>query len=615
MAIFELQAPDGTIYEVDAPDEQSAVNAFSQMQGGAPQLTAKQEYDQAPWYQQIPQAADDIARAVANGVTFGFADKIAGYLGGEGTEAERELSRQAQERAGLAYNAAELAGGLRTALSAGNAGLSLIGAGGTGSMTGIGGLAARTGLASLEGAGYGGLSALGNDTSLAQGIGMGAAFGAGGNLAGEGIQAGINAFRNSGATNRAREYLQRAAGNDAITPASAASSLDELGASATLADLGPNMRAQGAAIATTPGEGQSVIRGALGDRSAGASDRINKSLSKSMGGRQNVVELVDDIVAKRSAEVEPLYSASRNLPVQNNEVLDALLSRPSAKSAVASAKRNMLDRGEVFDINNPTVGMLDEIKKSLDGKIGMSVRAGDNSRVAPLTDIKNQIVEFADSVSPDYAKARSVFSSEAKVVDALADGVKAFDNNLSPDALRKYVAGLDDASREAYISGARQKVQNVMGTARNDAAAVRTLFNKGYNAEKLSILLGDDAAKQILNTVKSEDVFQATKNAILGGSDTKAKIASNSLIAGGEDTGSIIKSLLNLNLGDASVSAANKAFSGIVGARNNATNAEIARMLIANDASVLQPLLKDKTIRDKIARALIGSGAASQEPR
>lgn len=36
MAIFELQAPDGTIYEVDAPDEQVAVNAFSQMQGGAP---------------------------------------------------------------------------------------------------------------------------------------------------------------------------------------------------------------------------------------------------------------------------------------------------------------------------------------------------------------------------------------------------------------------------------------------------------------------------------------------------------------------------------------------------------------------------------------------------
>lgn len=33
MAIFELQAPDGTIYEVDAPDEQSAISAFTQMMG------------------------------------------------------------------------------------------------------------------------------------------------------------------------------------------------------------------------------------------------------------------------------------------------------------------------------------------------------------------------------------------------------------------------------------------------------------------------------------------------------------------------------------------------------------------------------------------------------
>lgn len=37
MAMFELQTPDGATYEVEAPDEQSAIDALGQMQGGTPQ--------------------------------------------------------------------------------------------------------------------------------------------------------------------------------------------------------------------------------------------------------------------------------------------------------------------------------------------------------------------------------------------------------------------------------------------------------------------------------------------------------------------------------------------------------------------------------------------------
>lgn len=35
MAIFEIEGPDGAIYEIDAPDENAAISAFQQMLGGA----------------------------------------------------------------------------------------------------------------------------------------------------------------------------------------------------------------------------------------------------------------------------------------------------------------------------------------------------------------------------------------------------------------------------------------------------------------------------------------------------------------------------------------------------------------------------------------------------
>src|SRR5690606_37154217 len=133
--------------------------------------------------------------------------------------------------------------------------------------------------------------------------------------------------------------------------------------------------------------------------------------------------------------------------------------------------------------------------------------------------------------SPAYAEARRLFSDDTSVLNALNDGIKAFDNNMTPDALRKYISGLDESAREAYITGARQKIANTMGTARNDATAVRSMFNKGYNAEKLNILLGDEGADAILRGVGAEEVMQGTKNVALGGSDTVPKANAQSLIA------------------------------------------------------------------------------------
>ena len=44
MAIYEIQGPDGKTYEVDAPDQQSALTAFQSFsapkQEGAPQAAA-----------------------------------------------------------------------------------------------------------------------------------------------------------------------------------------------------------------------------------------------------------------------------------------------------------------------------------------------------------------------------------------------------------------------------------------------------------------------------------------------------------------------------------------------------------------------------------------------
>lgn len=152
---------------------------------------AREAYNQLPWYQQAAQAADDTIRYIANGASFGYADKLAGYMNGDGTEAERAKSAAAMDRAGSAGTAANIVGAVAAPVGIAGQGATLAGRLGTGAMQGIPGLAARSGLMAAEGAGYGGLTAAGNDQNIGAGAGYGLVGGAAGNVVGEGLSAGI----------------------------------------------------------------------------------------------------------------------------------------------------------------------------------------------------------------------------------------------------------------------------------------------------------------------------------------------------------------------------------------------------------------------------------------
>lgn len=146
--------------------------------------SAVEEYNELPWYMQAAQAADDTVRFIANGATLGYADKFAGYMGGEGTEAERAKTARAKERAGSAAVAAELIGSMApaTALAKGASAVGLAGKN----------LASRTASVATQGGLLGAGQAMGYDEDPLMGAGIGLLAGAGGNLLGEGLTAGVS---------------------------------------------------------------------------------------------------------------------------------------------------------------------------------------------------------------------------------------------------------------------------------------------------------------------------------------------------------------------------------------------------------------------------------------
>ena len=206
MAIFEIEGPDGAIYEVDAPDEQSAISGFQRMMGG--EAAAPKQGRLGSW---SPQSEADLIEGVAGTGTFAdmtgsgisravpFGDEIASGLNaipraarewfqGEGfdvpraydrnMQVEAELQRRRDERSPIASTVGTIAGGLGVGATAVKGGLSL--------MQGVRPtLPSLMGRGAAEGAVYGGLYGAGEGRGLqdrafnaATGAGVGAVAGA-----------------------------------------------------------------------------------------------------------------------------------------------------------------------------------------------------------------------------------------------------------------------------------------------------------------------------------------------------------------------------------------------------------------------------------------------------
>ena len=148
-------------------------------------ISPSEQFNDLPWYAKAGQAADDVVRGLANGVTLGYADQFAGYMNGSGADAERAKTDAAKQRGGSAITAAEILGSMLPASRLSQAA----------SAAGLGG--ASFGTRTLSMAGQAGLlgtaQRMGNGQEVTPtGVATDMALGAGGNVLGEGLSAGAS---------------------------------------------------------------------------------------------------------------------------------------------------------------------------------------------------------------------------------------------------------------------------------------------------------------------------------------------------------------------------------------------------------------------------------------
>lgn len=586
MAVFEIQGPDGKIYEVDAPDMQSAVSAFesfAQPQGGS--QTNSGAVDE---FQQKGRAA---LVGAADGMSLGFSDEMSGalegglsFVQGDGYlpayQAERDRVRDGQaelrSQEPRAYLGGQVVGGVApTALTMGAGAMPSAGAGLGRQVLAGAGLGALEGGLYGFGSGEGGLGPRAKDS--ATGALLGGAVGAGAPVAGALGKQAVRGYQGATRGSRIGGQVADAAGispeagrvvsrligegnEDAMRGA-----MQKAGPNAMLADAAPNVSGMLDASMRSPAPGAALARQRVDDRAGDAYYGVIDALT---GGKQGprVPPVANQAARSKAARgvVHPLYEKAYNTAIDysapEGRAIEEIVTRipgKKAKAAIDAATDRMIydglpnaqimasigDDGKVAFTEMPNVMQLDYIKRAFDeiaedSKDAVTGRMSSDGAFAST--IAKDLREAVKEAVPEYGEALNAAATDIRGRAAVRTGQGLLRPQTTVEDVASAVGDATEAELRAMREGVMGQVDHIMGNVRAvatdqniDARQAMKLYGdlSSPNAQqKMQALFGDEfpAIQQKLDEAGAALGLRAR---VAGNSATQPRQAAAQMVA------------------------------------------------------------------------------------
>jgi len=498
----------------------------------------------------IGRAIDDTIRTMANTGSFGFADKFAAGMGANITgadyqnqlAAERAKSAQARERMGPAAALADISGIALTApLLARISPTAMAAPALSGSFFGRNVLTPA--VSAIEGAGYGGLAAAGNDQNIAEGVASGAMLG--GSL-GVGLNVGLgimSGLMKAGFTNfpQMKAWSQSSklpkAQKEAfditlselqasgLTPSQALARAQELGPTGVIADVTPGLQLAAGSVASKAPGAANIIAKNLTPRFEGAPTAVKEVLNKTVGPVTDpqAVRVATDALRKKAS---PLFQniGKYAVPVDDTvKLIDDALSVSGPNTTVGKmlveARNKLTDRsGNLISNGQAVLAARDDIQIMVDEAFRRSGTLG--SAIAPIRDSLNKNLV---SNIPDRKIANELYRA-SKLMDESYDYGRGLlsggPSSITPGQLTNYMEKIRKDNPEAakmVVQGFRTELDRLTQGQRAAGSKVERILDQPYNREKLSILVGPEKAKKIADEINRQALELQTFNVAIPG--------------------------------------------------------------------------------------------------
>lgn len=674
MAIFEIEGPDGAIYEVDAPDEAAAIAGFQSAMGQASQAdprnpdgtygqppegfvynpqTGQMEDLRSPINPNIPTGtANALALGTGQGVGFNLLDEaVAGastLFGGDydyNLARMREAERRAQSEHPVAYYGGQVGGAVATGASLGGAGLSAA----TNAAKAGGGLGRVAAGSAIDGGIMGGLYGFGSGEGAenrAYNAGIGGALGA--------VAGGVMPYVVAGAKEVASplmrpvmsrlypdEYANRAMADavkrsgmttDDIANALARAQADDQGIYTVADAMGHSGQRALSSVARTPNDARQLVVDTLTNRQAGQGERLARYLAEGFDASDTAAQRVSALDAARAAAANTNYEAARQgakavdvsgalgaiddvLSPGVNKIINpgADIADDGIQSVLRRVRARLTDGKSVVSDFNVVL----RLKQDVADLISKATRAGENNKARILIGIQQQLDQALEAASPAYRAANDTFRQQSRVIDAVGLGQASTSGRTrSPDNIARFKALTPDEQAAFRVGYADPLIARVESTATSPTTnKARPLITDKTRAE-FPAFAAPGKAQQLGRRIGREQRMFETANAALGGSKTADNLADAAELAKFDP--SIFGNLLNGRWGTAALNAIGKAWAESRGMSPQVMEIYAKKLLETNPDAARRILesgaktaFQDEMRRAIIARILGNVGAAA----
>jgi hypothetical protein len=350
--------------------------------------------------------------------------------------------------------------------------------------------------------------------------------------------------------------------------------IDELGPGAVLADISPTLQARLAAIANTAGPGKDMAVEAMLARQKGANNRILAALEGTLGEPKIPSRAAAEIKANKEA-LSPVYQdVFRDYALgPQMGVLDAapiIAAIDDVIPRVVGGTRTQIERIRKMLID-PTTGeptldpeIIMAVRQELDGMIGAETNTTTAGR---LSDLRKAIDIDLGANVPGLKGVDAQFEQQALQQEGFDLGQQALrnkDNPLHPQELADEIAqgalptgefigpsGVPVRIRQGMVAD----IARIVGTTANDRVALRAIL-KGegsWNREKLVAAFGEEKADELIRLFDNEAQMAQTENLAIGNSKTETVRGAKAGIEAPSTEPGFVRNALNFKFGDASV--------------------------------------------------------------
>lgn len=508
------------------------------------------------------RSVDNVVRAIASGVTFGWADEFAAKmdeLTGRGGSYQQNVAQERARDAEIPI-ALKIPGEIAGAV------------GGTVAIMPLGAVRAIAAMTSglpqwvrfgALGAAEGGLAGAGGSTEGNRGMGalagaaIGAPIGAAAPAVVRGVESTINAVRGAfRPSSGAAADIGRAIVRDADTPAAiearAAAMQAERPGQVTIADVGgENVRGLIERVAQTPGAGRTTVVPALTNRQEQQLTRIASDLQELTGTNRTAVETLTETMASRQAAATPLYERAYQAGDRTiwSPTLERLSGSPTVQTAMRGAVRKWQDNAiaDGFGAMNPgarvaaggqlefmsgrvpvfpNVQFWDYTKRIVDDMRDAALRAGQDHKARTFGTLARVLRTELDNIVPEYAAARQSWAGPSAFMASIQDGRNILSRNISAEELRQTFRAFTGAEQEGFRIGA---VSSIIGRMGNDPARLadmtKFLRSPEMRAKIAAIMPTPEAAQQWARRLNFEVGSSELVARSLGNSATARRMA------------------------------------------------------------------------------------------